>query len=68
MVQKRTDVMHEEGIQLFGDLLLVGKIKGTIEWDPNAFQVHWTNFDDMSCFLTLQNAIASSTSHTSNIQ
>ena len=35
---------------------------------PNALQVHRANFDDIACLFTLENSVASATSHTSNIQ
>lgn len=34
MVKKRTNVVHEQWIQLLGDLLAVGKIKCPIKGNP----------------------------------
>lgn len=34
VVQKRTNVVNEQGIQKLGDLLLIGEIKSTLERDP----------------------------------
>jgi hypothetical protein len=34
VVQKSTDIMHEKRIQLLCDLLLVGKVKCSLEGDP----------------------------------
>jgi hypothetical protein len=34
MVEESSNVVYEERIQHLGDLFLVGKFKGTLEWDP----------------------------------
>jgi hypothetical protein len=34
MAKQRANVMHEKGVQKLGDFLLVGKVKGPIEWNP----------------------------------
>jgi len=34
MIQQPTDVMYKQRIQQVGDLLLVGEIERTFEWDP----------------------------------
>jgi len=35
---------------------------------PNTLQVHWPDFDDMSHFFALQNAVSSTTGHSGNVQ
>jgi hypothetical protein len=34
MVEESSNVVYEEGIKHLGDLFLVGKFKGALEWDP----------------------------------
>lgn len=34
MIEQSSDVMHEEGIQLFGDLFLVRELERSLEGDP----------------------------------
>lgn len=60
--------MNKERVELFRDLLLVGKIQGTIKGNPNTLEVHGSNFDDMSCLFTLEDAISAPSSHASNIE
>jgi hypothetical protein len=68
MIQERTDVMHEEGVQLLGDLFLVGEIKSSIKWNPDTLQVHGTNLDNMTRLFALQDAIASTSGHACDVQ
>lgn len=35
---------------------------------PDAFQVHWANFYYVTCFLTFQDPVPATSSHTSNIE
>lgn len=35
---------------------------------PHAFQMHWPYLDHVTCFLALENAIAATSSHASNVQ
>jgi len=60
--------VDEEWVQTFRDLFLVCKIKSTVVWDPDTFEVHGTNLDDMTRLLALQNAVSPSSCHTSYIQ
>lgn len=76
--------MNEERIQLFSDLLLIGKIQSAFEWDPkrmlkkkskttaifspDSFQMHGPNLHHMSHFLTLQDTVSPAPSHSSNVE
>tara|TARA_R110002003_G_scaffold391_18_gene19549 strand:+ start:922 stop:1269 length:348 start_codon:yes stop_codon:yes gene_type:complete len=60
--------MHEQRIQRLGDLLLVRKLQGTLEWDPNAFEVHRTDFNHMSTLLTHQHAVSSASCYSGHIE
>jgi len=68
VVQKRTDVVDEERVQAFGNLLLVCKIQSTVVRNPDTFEVHGTNLDDMAGLFALQNTVSPTSRHTSYIQ
>ena len=34
MIQERADIMDEKRVEQFSDLLTVGKVQSTLEWDP----------------------------------
>lgn len=68
VVEKRTNVVDKEGIKKFRNLLLVCEVQCTLKWDPHAFQVHWPNFDNVPDFFTLEDAVATPTSHPRYIQ
>lgn len=38
VIQEFSDIVHKQRIQQIGDFLLVGKLQGTLKWDPNASQ------------------------------
>jgi hypothetical protein len=63
VVKESTNVVDEEWIEEFGNLLLVGEFKGTFEWNPDAFQMHGPYLHDVFHLLALQDAIATTTSH-----
>lgn len=60
--------MNEEWIQVLRYFLFIRKIQGSLEWDPDSFQVHWSNFDDMSCFFAFQNTVSSPSRHSSYVE
>lgn len=60
--------MDEEGVKQLGDLFLVGEFEGTLERNPDTFQMHWTNLDDMLLLLALEDTVTSASGHASNIQ
>jgi hypothetical protein len=68
VIQERANVMHKERIQRFRDLLLVGKIQRTVEWNPNTLEMHWANLDNVSHLFALENSIPTSTSHSRNVE
>lgn len=60
--------MNEKRVQEFCDLLLVREVQRAIEWDPDTFQVHRTDFDNVTRLLALQDTITTSTRHASDVQ
>ena len=84
VVQQSTDVMHEKRIQSLSNLLFVCKIQSSVignpvygqlrvsstseVFSPDAFQVHWTNFDNVSGLFALQDPVTTTTGHTSDVQ
>lgn len=68
MIQQSTNVVHKQRVQLLGDFLLVGELQGALEGNPDTLQVHRTNLDHVSVFLALQNAVATTARHASNIE
>jgi hypothetical protein len=60
--------MDEQRVKHLGDLLLIGKVQGSVVRIRNALLVHGANLDDVSNLFTLQNTISSTTGHTSYIQ
>ena len=38
------------------------------KYSPNAFEMHWSNFDHVSGFLTLEDAIATASCHACDVQ
>jgi hypothetical protein len=60
--------VDEEWVQQFGDFLLVGKIESSFEWNPNTLEMHRTNFDYVSHFLAFEDAISTSSGHSSDIE
>lgn len=64
MIEKASDVMDKERVQILGDLLLVGKLQCAIERNPTAYQqpndlicgedlpdtleMHWSYLNNMS--------------------
>ena len=84
MVEQGSDVVYEERIELFGNLLFVRELKSTLEWNPvfsqccskhdvtlsvpDTLEMHWTYLDYVSRLLALENTISASSGHASNIE
>ena len=84
VIQQSSNVVYKQWIKQFRDLLLVGKVQSSLKWNPvcllgwflietifyspDTLQVHWSNFDNVSHFLALQDTISSPSGHTCNIQ
>lgn len=68
VVEKSSDIVNEEGIKQLGDLFLVGEFEGTFKGNPDAFQMHWANLDDVLLLLALENTVAAASGHTCNIE
>ena len=60
--------MYEQWIKLFCDFFLIREVKSTVERNPDAFEVHWANLDNVSSLLTLQDTIPTATGHASDVQ
>lgn len=77
--------MHEKRVQLLRNLLLVRKVKRSLEGDPatgqqlldvkpagrflpDALEMHWSNLNDVPGLLALQDAVATASSHTGDVQ
>jgi len=63
VVEEGADVVDEEGVQEFSDFFFVGEVEGAVVGDPDAFQVHWADFDYVFEFLALENTVSSSAGH-----
>jgi len=68
VVEERSDVVDKKGIKQLGDLFFVGEFEGTLERNPDTFQMHWANLDHMLLLLALEDAIPSTSGHASNIE
>lgn len=68
MIEESSNVVYEERIQHLGDLFLVGKFKGALEWNPDPLQMHWANLDNVLLLLALENTVTAASGHASNIE
>jgi hypothetical protein len=84
MIEQSSDVVYEERIKLFGNLLLVGEFECTLKGNPrdcqfmtntsrdivlpDTLQMHGTNLDNVSCLFALENAVSSSSGHARDIE
>jgi len=60
--------MNEKRVEKLSDLFPVREVQRAIKRDPDTFQVHRSNFYHMARLLALEDAIATSTRHSSNIK
>lgn len=68
MIEQCTDVMNEQRVQLLSNLLLVGKLEGSLKGNPDTLEVHGANLDNVSCLLALKDAISSTSRHAGDIE
>lgn len=60
--------MDEQGIQQVRNLFFVRKFQCTLIWNPDTFQVHRTNLDNMAKFLAFQDTVSATSGHACNVQ
>lgn len=60
--------MYEQRVEHLGGLLLVGELKGTLEGNPHAFQMHRPDLDDVLLPFRLEDAVTAATRHASHIE
>jgi hypothetical protein len=84
MIEQSSDVVYEERVKLFGNLLLVREFECTLKGNPrdcqfmintsrdivlpDTLQMHGTNLDNVSCLFALENAVSSSSGHARDVE
>lgn len=68
VVHKSADVVDKQRVEKLSDLLLVGEVEGSFEWNPNTLQMHWPDLNNVPLLLTFQDAISASSGHSSNVE
>lgn len=68
VVEEGTDVVYEQRIKKFGNLLLVGKIQSSLKGDPDTLEVHRANLHNMTDLLALENTVTASAGHASDVE
>lgn len=68
MVEERLDVRLEERIKGFGDSILFSELFSSCERNPDAFEMHSSNFDDDSLLFILEDTITLSTGHATYVE
>lgn len=68
VVQHGLDVSHKQGEEQIDDLLLVGKLEGSIIRDPHALEMHGAGLDHMTQLLSLENTVSSASGHAGHVE
>lgn len=68
MHEQGANVVYEKRIEQLRDFLFVGKLEGAFKGDPDTLEVHGANLDDMTDFFALEDAVATTTGHASDVE
>jgi len=62
------DVFDEQRVKHVHNLFPLGHQEGPVKWNPYTLQVHRTDLDDVSRFLSFENAVSPPTGHLRHVQ